>query len=65
MDLVERLVTAVQEGEDERAAALAEEVLKEFQECYDIRKAPLTQEYLDLYQRLKEETAGLGIEFPY
>ena len=40
MDLVERLVTAVQEGEDERAAALAEEVLKEFQECYDIRKAP-------------------------
>ena len=28
MDLVERLVTAVQEGEDERAAALAEEVLK-------------------------------------
>ncbi|HDH09934.1 MAG TPA: monomethylamine:corrinoid methyltransferase [Chloroflexi bacterium] len=38
---------------------------KEFQECYDIRKAPLTQEYLDLYKRLKEETAGLGIEFPY
>ena len=28
MDLVERLVTAVQEGEDERAAALAEEVPK-------------------------------------
>jgi len=28
MDLVEGLVTAVQEGEDERAAALAEEVLK-------------------------------------
>lgn len=29
MDIVERLVTAVQEGEDGRAAALAEEVLKE------------------------------------
>ena len=28
MDIVERLVTAIQEGEDERAAALAEEVLK-------------------------------------
>lgn len=38
---------------------------KEFQECYDIRKAVPTQEYLDLYKRVKEEVAGLGIEFPY
>ncbi|MFQ6016154.1 MAG: monomethylamine:corrinoid methyltransferase [Anaerolineae bacterium] len=38
---------------------------KPFQECYDLPRAVPTQEYLDLYRRVKEEIAGLGLDFPY
>lgn len=37
----------------------------EYQECYDAAKAVPTQEHLDLYRRVKDEIAALGIEFPY
>ena len=36
-----------------------------FQECYDVAKAVPTQEYLDLYARVKDNLAGMGLEFPY
>ncbi|TKJ29451.1 MAG: hypothetical protein CEE40_08575 [Chloroflexi bacterium B3_Chlor] len=37
----------------------------EFQECYDVAKAAPTQEYLDLYARVRDDLAGKGFEFPY
>jgi methylamine--corrinoid protein Co-methyltransferase len=37
----------------------------EFRECYDAAKSIATPEYLDLYSRLKENLAGMGLEFPY
>ncbi|MGB3905093.1 MAG: monomethylamine:corrinoid methyltransferase [Anaerolineae bacterium] len=37
----------------------------EFRECYDVAKAVPTQEYLDLYARVREDLAGMGFEFPY
>jgi methylamine--corrinoid protein Co-methyltransferase len=37
----------------------------EFQECYDVRTSLPKQEYRDLYQRVREELATLGLEFPY
>ena len=37
----------------------------EFKECYDVAKAVPTQEYLDLYARVRDDLAGMGFEFPY
>ena len=37
----------------------------EFQECYDVRTSLPSQEYLDLYARVKDELASMGFEFPY
>ena len=37
----------------------------EFQECYDVRTSLPSQEYLDLYRRVKEQLATLGLQFPY
>jgi methylamine--corrinoid protein Co-methyltransferase len=37
----------------------------EFQECYDVRTSLPKQEYRDLHQRVREELATLGLEFPY
>jgi hypothetical protein len=37
----------------------------EYQECYDVSKAVPTQEHYDLFRRMKDEIAGLGIAFPY
>jgi methylamine--corrinoid protein Co-methyltransferase len=37
----------------------------EYHECYDPAKAVPTREHLDLYLRVKEEIAELGVEFPY
>ena len=36
-----------------------------FQELYDVAKAVPKPEYLDRYYRVKEEIAGLGVEFLY
>jgi len=36
-----------------------------FQECYDVAKAVPRQEYLDLYARVKDDLAGMGLQFPY
>ena len=37
----------------------------EYPECYDTVKAVPTTEHLDMYRRVKDEIAELGIEFPY
>ena len=37
----------------------------EFQECYDARTSLPSQEYLDLYRRVKAELTALGLVFPY
>ena len=37
----------------------------EFQECYDVRTSLPSQEYLDLYARVKDDLASMGFEFPY
>ncbi|MGD8715404.1 MAG: monomethylamine:corrinoid methyltransferase [Desulfobacterales bacterium] len=37
----------------------------EYQECYDVSKAVPTQEHYDMYRKVKDELAQLGIDFPY
>lgn len=37
----------------------------EYHECYDVAKALPTAEHLDMYRRVKDELAEMGIEFPY
>jgi hypothetical protein len=37
----------------------------EYQECYDVATALPTQEHFDMYRRVKDELAEMGIEFPY
>jgi hypothetical protein len=37
----------------------------EFQECYNVRTSLPSQEYLDLYARVRNELTALGLEFPY
>ncbi|HHE74938.1 MAG TPA: monomethylamine:corrinoid methyltransferase, partial [Desulfobacteraceae bacterium] len=37
----------------------------EYHECYDVAKAVPTQEHFDMYRRIKDEIADMGIEFPY
>ena len=38
---------------------------KEYQQCYDAATALPTQEHFDMYRRIKDELAKMGIEFPY
>jgi hypothetical protein len=37
----------------------------EYHECYDVAKAVPTQEHLDMYRRIKDEIAAMGVEFPF
>jgi hypothetical protein len=37
----------------------------QYHECYDAAKAVPTTEHLDMYRRVKDEIAALGVEFPY
>jgi hypothetical protein len=37
----------------------------EYHECYDAAKALPTTEHFDMYRRIKDEIAALGIEFPF
>jgi hypothetical protein len=37
----------------------------EYQECYDVAKALPTTEHLDMYRRVKDEIAAMGVEFPF
>ena len=37
----------------------------EYQDCYDVDKAVPTQEHLDMYRKIKDELAEMGIAFPY
>jgi hypothetical protein len=38
---------------------------KEYPECYDVATALPTPEHFDMYRRVKDELAEMGIEFPY
>jgi hypothetical protein len=38
---------------------------KEYPECYDVATALPTPEHFDMYRRIKDELAEMGIEFPY
>jgi len=38
---------------------------KEYQECYEVAKALPTQEHFDMYRRVKDALAEMGIQFPY
>ncbi len=37
----------------------------EYHECYDVAKALPTVEHLDMFHRIKDEIAQMGIDFPY
>ena len=38
---------------------------REYQECYNVPTALPTQEHYDMYRRIKDELASMGIHFPY
>ncbi len=38
---------------------------KTFQECYDIRKVKPSEEYIELYRKIKKELEDLGVPFLY
>jgi hypothetical protein len=38
---------------------------KEYPECYDAATALPIPEHFDMYRRIKDELAEMGIEFPY
>jgi methylamine--corrinoid protein Co-methyltransferase len=48
--------------EDEAATASKG---KEYQECYDVHKALPTQAHYDMYRKVKDEIAAMGVEFPF
>jgi hypothetical protein len=37
----------------------------QYQECYDVSRGLPTREHYDMYRRVKDEVAALGVEFPY
>jgi hypothetical protein len=37
----------------------------EYQECYDVAKAVPTQAHYDMYRRVKDDLAQMGLDFPY
>ena len=37
----------------------------EYQECYDVAQARPTTEHYDMYLRVKDDLAGMGIDYPY
>jgi methylamine--corrinoid protein Co-methyltransferase len=37
----------------------------EYHECYDVAKAIPTPEHLDMYRRIKDEIAAMGVNFPF
>jgi methylamine--corrinoid protein Co-methyltransferase len=38
---------------------------KEYQECYDVARALPIQAHYDMYRRVKDDIATLGVEFPF
>lgn len=38
---------------------------KEYQECYHVASAMPLPEHYDMYRKIKDELAGMGLEFPY
>jgi methylamine--corrinoid protein Co-methyltransferase len=38
---------------------------KTFRECYDVERKKPTQEYLDLYRKIKNELRDMGVEYRY
>ncbi|MBI4186596.1 MAG: monomethylamine:corrinoid methyltransferase [Chloroflexi bacterium] len=57
------IVKAILARYEDRIKAKDPPVGKRFQECNDLDTLRPTQEYLDLYHRVKEELSGLGLEF--
>ena len=37
----------------------------EYQDCYHVPTALPTQEHLDMYRKVKDDLAKMGIQFPY
>ena len=37
----------------------------EYHECYDVDKALPAQAHYDMYRRIKDEIAGMGVAFPF
>ena len=37
----------------------------QYQECYDVAKGLPTTEHLDMFRKVKDQVAALGVEFPY
>ncbi len=37
----------------------------EYHECYDVAKAVPTVEHMDMFRKVKDEIAQMGVEFPY
>ncbi len=37
----------------------------QYQECYDVAKGLPTREHLDMFRKIKDEIASMGIDFPY
>ncbi|MGB9617227.1 MAG: monomethylamine:corrinoid methyltransferase, partial [Desulfomonilaceae bacterium] len=38
---------------------------KTFRECYDVKRKKPTQEYVELYEKIRKELQDLGIEYEY
>jgi methylamine--corrinoid protein Co-methyltransferase len=38
---------------------------KPFQECYDVKTVKPQTWYLDMFNKVKDEIAEMGVEFPY
>ena len=47
------------------AEAATASIGKEYEECYDVATALPTQEHFDMYRKVKDELAKMGIDFPY
>jgi methylamine--corrinoid protein Co-methyltransferase len=37
----------------------------QYQECYDVARGLPTQKHYDLFRKVKDDVAALGVEFPY
>jgi len=38
---------------------------RQYQECYDVARALPTQEHYDMYRRVKDDIAAIGVVFPF
>jgi len=57
------IVKAILAKYEDRIKAKNPPIGKKFQECNDLKTLKPTKEYLELYEKVKKELAGLGLEF--